>query len=92
MVLGISKEVVELRRSETGYSLEPMKVKWIEKTYYKYLVSQIQYVDLKPHTTLYFSKSSNFPRVKLENSCFKRCIKFYGWIYFKYGRIIECNK
>lgn len=75
MVLGISKEVVELRRSETGYSLEPMKVKWIEKTYYKYLVSQIQYVDLKPHTTLYFSKSSNFPRVKLENSCFKRCIK-----------------
>ena len=39
------------------------------------LIKKIEYSELTKDATLYFSKSSNFPRLKLENTGFKRCIK-----------------
>lgn len=76
MILGVNKQIFQLRRNGDGtYCTELVNKKWIEKSYYKYLLGTIQYSELKPNSTLYFSKSSNFPRLKLENSCFKRCIK-----------------
>lgn len=76
MILGVNKQIFQLKRNGDGtYCTELVNKKWIEKSYYKYLLSTMQYSELKPNSTLYFSKSSSFPRLKLENSCFKRCIK-----------------
>ena len=76
MILGVNKQIFQLKRNGDGtYGTELVNKKWIEKSYYKYLLGTIQYSELKPNSTLYFSKSSSFPRLKLENSCFKRCIK-----------------
>jgi hypothetical protein len=76
MILGVNKQIFQLKRNGDGtYCTELVNKKWIEKSYYKYLLGTIQYSELKPNSTLYFSKSSSFPRLKLENSCFKRCIK-----------------
>lgn len=43
--------------------------------------------DLKPNTTLYFGKSSGFPRFKLADSGFKRCIKIDKADFVVLGKI-----
>ena len=72
---GCNKPVYWIRESDTGYYLADFSGNFIEKKYYDELIKKIEYSKLTKDATLYFSKSSNFPRLKLENTGFKRCIK-----------------
>lgn len=74
-MIGCNKPVYWIRESDTGYYLADFAENFIEKKYYDELIKKIEYSELTKDTTLYFSKSSNFPRLKLENTGFKRCIK-----------------
>lgn len=74
-MIGFNKPVYYIRESDTGYYLDDFTGNFIEKKYYDELIKKIEYSELTKDATLYFSKSSNFPRLKLENTGFKRCIK-----------------
>ena len=74
-MIGCNKPVYWIRESNTGYYLVNFAENFIEKKYYDELIKKIEYSELTKDATLYFSKSSNFPRLKLENTGFKRCIK-----------------
>lgn len=74
-MLGCNKPVYWIRESGIGYCLDDFTENFVEKQYYDELIKKIKYSELTKNTTLYFSKSSNFPRLKLENTGFKRCIK-----------------
>ena len=74
-MIGFNKPVYCIRESDTGYCLDNFTGNFIEKKYYDELIKKIEYSKLTKDATLYFSKSSSFPRLKLENTGFKRCIK-----------------
>ncbi len=74
-MLGCNKLIYWIRECDTGYCLDDFTENFVEKQYYDELIKKIKYSELTKNTTLYFSKSSNFPRLKLENTGFKRCIK-----------------
>ena len=74
-MIGFNKPVYCIRESDTGYYLADFTENFVEKKYYDELIKKIEYSKLTKDATLYFSKSSIFPRLKLENTGFKRCIK-----------------
>jgi hypothetical protein len=76
-MIGLNKKILTIRHDDNGkYETSDMPYGvGIERSYYDSLIKNITYSELTESATLYFSKSSGFPRVKLENSKFKRCIK-----------------
>lgn len=74
-MLGIAKPIYQIRSGDSGYYLHDAPSGFIEKKFYDKLIKDLKYSELTQDTTLYFSKSSTFPRLKLENTGFKRCIK-----------------
>lgn len=74
-MLGIAKPIYQIRSGDSGYYLHDAPSGFIEKKFYDKLINDLKYSELTQDTTLYFSKSSTFPRLKLENTGFKRCIK-----------------
>ena len=70
-MIGCNKPVYWIRESDTGYYLVNFAENFVEKNYYDELIKKIEYSKLTKDSTLYFSKSSNFPRLKLENTGFK---------------------
>lgn len=74
-MIGCNKPVYCIRKGDTGYYMDDFGENFIEKKYYDELIKKIEYSELTKDATLYFSKSSTFPRLKLENTGFKRCIK-----------------
>lgn len=75
-MIGLSKKVYCIKRDDTKYYLDSFDViNGVERSYYDALIKNASYAELPESATLYFSKSSAFPRIKLENSKFKRCIK-----------------
>jgi len=74
-MIGIAKQIYQIRSGDSGFYLHDAPSGFIEKKFYDKLIKDLKYSELTQDTTLYFSKSSNFPRLKLENTGFKRCIK-----------------
>lgn len=75
-MIGLTKQVHCIKRDDAKYYIDSFDVtNGVERTHYDTLIKNISCSELQESATLYFSKSSTFPRIKLENSKFKRCIK-----------------
>lgn len=74
-MLGIPKQIYQIKKDDSGFCLHDAPSGFIEKKFYDKLIKDLEYSELTQDATLYFSKSSTFPRLKLENTGFKRCIK-----------------